>query len=255
MLMIVDRHSQYDDLICNTERKRLPFKKDAFHIVTAASSGEFKPLLKLIDSLSRYVDTVELSVWSLDLSLCQVKFLEEMETDLKLRIEQFPYHIYPLHIRSFHLAAVKPIVLELASKTYGEALWASPNAIIHTGLKEIIGKIGDQKGSAIVGSGGAVIGMNYHRYKSFLTLWADCARDQSCIKKYALNGILHDTDDKMLQHFMAAQRLDYETLDGIKLGGTAYQSPSLLSWENSASKLCKRNQVCATAVPSLTSYS
>lgn len=226
---------------CNEAERISHVIKDVFHIVTAADSQQFQPLLKLIDSLAKHESSMELWIWSLDLSACQVEYIDNLQTNLKIVIEQFPYHSYPLHIRQFHLVAIRPIVLEITSMTYGEALWLDPTTVLSKELTELTGKIGGNEGNAIV-TDGTAIGINYQKYERFLEAWVKCVKTESCIKDYASKTNLL-SNDAILKDFMLQYKLHSEHFDGIQVGNKDTQSPSLINWQNSASKLCSLYKV------------
>ena len=187
--------------------------KDVFHIVTAASSKEFEPLLKLIYSLTTTKISIALWLWSLDLSSCEISYIESLKTPFRISIEQFPYHVYPLHIRQYHLLAIKPVALDIASLTFGFAMWIDPNSVVTGNMSAMIGKL-SETGYIIDPGKTNTIGISYYKYEDFRKRWIDCVKTPSCIMKYSKEGNNRETD-LVLRYMMSQKQMKFTSFEGI----------------------------------------
>ena len=80
--------------------------KDVFHIVTAASSKEFEFLLKLIHSITKSKVLITLWLWSLDLSLCEISFIKNLNIPFFWQNFQISIQIFwPIKILNWLVAA------------------------------------------------------------------------------------------------------------------------------------------------------
>ena len=170
------QYRQSQDLMNEAEQTT----KDLFHVVTAASSNEFESLLKLIHSITNRKISITLWLWSLDLSSCEIFYIKSLNIRFDINIEQFPFHIYPLHVRQFHLLAIKPIVLEIAALAFGHALWMDPNSVLTGNIAPIVGKL-SQTGYSIDSGRTNAVGITYFKHKTFRENWVKCVRRGSRI--------------------------------------------------------------------------
>lgn len=227
--------------------------KDNYYVVTAISSREFIWLLKLVDTLFSHGGELELIIWGLDLRDCEFGYLKNLNTPFKIHLHRFPYHFQPLHVRYYHLNAIKPIILESASLTYGEIIWIEPYVKLPLQLDNIIQILSDKSFIAASSSYPShaghcltyAVGVNYIRFKTLVQAWAECARKRSCIA-----GALNRTDDhSMVDTFFEKRRKDMRlpcTVFNTKAVELSYDKTAgvLTQWESNKNDHCKLHKAC-----------
>lgn len=230
--------------------------KDLYHIVTAASSLEFQPLLKLIDSLKNHASGFDLLVWSLDLRACELNYLSNLKAPFRHLVNEFPFHFHPLHIRSFHMAALKPIIVEISVQSFGQLLWIDPTSVVTKDPLPLPGRLADNGFvvSAMDPSSrsvctGEVVGFNYlsDPYNNVLKPWAKCAKTRACILSYMnKTRTVNDGVDPLLQAYVAKAKLRCTPTDVISAQASFNGGPfpNLARWKTSESKLCSRHKGC-----------
>ena len=187
------------ELYVNNAQERI--KKDNDYLVTAISSYEFEWLMKFIDRLiaqSNGSDDFEFIIWTLNLRTCESEYLTRLRRP-RIRLFRFPYHFYPLHMRQYHIIALKPIVISRTIAMYGEAIWIEPNTQLSFLLTDISRTL--NHGGFVLGSATAsesspqcpvgVLALSIFRHNSFLTDWEWCAKNETCIAK-----VLKKSDDE-----------------------------------------------------------
>ncbi|XP_028404155.1 uncharacterized protein LOC114526820 isoform X2 [Dendronephthya gigantea] len=237
-------------MIFKSDEKEIAVK-DNYYLVTAISSHEFIWLLKFVDTLFSHGGELELIVWSLDLRDCEFNYVKNLNTPFRIHLHRFPYHFHPLHIRYYHLNAIKPIVLESASLTYGEIIWIEPSVKLPLQLDSIIEILSDKSFIAASSSNPSdaghcqtyAIGVNYIRSKTLIEAWAQCARNRSCIAA-ALNR--RTGHQSVIDMFFEKRRKD------MKLPCTVFNTKAveiktdgvLKQWESNKEARCKQHKVC-----------
>ena len=228
--------------------------KDNYNLVTAVSSREFKWRLEFIDSVVIEDGEFELIIWSLDLRDCEFNYINNLKTPFRIHLHHFPYHFHPLHIRYYHLTAIKPIVLESAAVAFGEAIWIEPDNIKLPSLLDNIIQILSDKGFIAASSSEPLhrqcltvaIGVNYLRYKTFIEEWAECARKNSCIAE-----TLHKSKEKtqlgvdMLFELHRKEKKFPCVVVESQIESSDVDSSSVLTkWKINEMELCKLHKGC-----------
>jgi hypothetical protein len=218
--------------------------KDVFHLVTAASSKEFESLLKLIHSFTRSKVMIALWLWSLDLSSCEISYIENLNVPFTIKIEHFPFHVYPLHIRQFHLLAIKPIVLEIASLAFGHALWIDPNTVLTGSLAPLLGEL-SQIGYVVDSGRTNAIGTTYYKFETFRENWIKCVKEAVCMKNHT-NRTNHSERDQALIYFMSQNKMTSRSFKNVLTHGSTRNDHSkfLDNWRNNGLKRCSKHKVC-----------
>ena len=90
------------------------FPLPSFVLVTAASSSYFDRLQNFIGSLHYFEPSAHLLVYDLSLTAKQRQALECMQS---VTVADFPFHLYPKHVRNLYNYAWKLLMLELAFNT------------------------------------------------------------------------------------------------------------------------------------------
>lgn len=220
--------------------------QDSYYLVTAIRSREFKWLLKFIAGVI-LEDEFELIIWSLNLRDCEFNYLRNLKTSFRLHIHRFPYHFHPLHIRSYELTAIKPIVIQSSAVTFGEVIWIEPSGKLPLQIKRLIEILNDK--GFVAGSSSKqpqgncltdAIGVNFIQYKTFLDSWVECARTNSCIAKIwnknkAVNGV-----DVLFEYFRKERKIRCESIKSLDV-----PSSGLLNhWESNEKELCPLHKAC-----------
>ena len=233
------QHSQSQTVMNQTGRTT----KDIFHVVTAASSKEFESLLKLIHSITKSKVSITLWLWSLDLSSCEISYIKSLNTPFEINIEIFPFHIYPLHVRQFHLLAIKPIVLEIAALAFGHALWMDPNSVLTGNIAPMVGKL-SQTGYIIDSGRTNFIGISYYKFETFRKNWVKCVKRASCLKTYT-NKTNHKEEDQALRYFMSQNKMLSSSFKDVLARGSTRNDFNKFrdNWRESVSKRCSKHKV------------
>ena len=220
--------------------------QDSYYLVTAISSREFKWLLKFIAGVI-LEDEFELIIWSLNLRDCEFNYLRNLKAAFRIHIHRFPYHFYGLHIRSYQLTAIKPIIIQSCAITFGEVIWIEPfgKLLLQTRhLNEIL----NDKGFVAASSSKQVdgncltdaIGVNYIQYKTFLDSWVECAKTSSCIAKISNENKVINGVDMLFEHFRKERNIRCVF---IKSSGVP-SSDVLNHWESNEKELCPLHKAC-----------
>lgn len=232
---------------------KAPLNKDLYHVVTAASSAEFRPLLKLIDSLKKHASGFELLVWSLDLRACELDFLYRLAIPFKITVNEFPFHFHALHIRSFHMNALKPIILDNGAKTFGQLLWIDPTSVVSKDPMTLTDRLTNtgfvvsaQNTSSMSVCTGQVVGFNYLStpYEKLLKPWAECAKSRPCILSY-MNKTRQGIHPLLNAH-VAKAKLRCVPTDTV-VRARSYDgdhSLTLARWKTAEPSLCSRRKGC-----------
>lgn len=127
-------------------------KLDHYYLVTAITSNEFDWLLEIIDAANFQVkeyasDEFQFLIWTVNIPVCEFRYLTRW-SKLSVKVNRFPFHYYPLHIRQYHVTAIKPIVFSTTVAMYGEAIWIEPYTKLTFWLNEIALKL-NVEGSVI----------------------------------------------------------------------------------------------------------
>jgi hypothetical protein len=227
--------------------------KDSYNLVTAISSQEFEWLLEFIDSLTAQGGEFDLTVWSLDLRDCEFNYLKNLKTSVRIHLHHFPYHFHPLHIRHYHLSAIKPIVLQSAAAAFGEVIWIEPESKIASLLLDDIIEVVSDAGfvaasSSKTSQGQCVtiaIGINYLRYKNFIEKWLDCARKASCIAKAFEKSNLPQADmDMLFEEHREARKFSCVVMKSKEETSNVETANVLTNWQDSESELCRLHKAC-----------
>ena len=223
--------------------------KDSYNLVTAISSREFEWLLKFIDSLTAQGGEFDLTVWSLDLRDCEFNYLKNLKTSVRIHLHHFPYHFHPLHIRHYHLSAIKPIVLQSAAAAFGEVIWIEPDSKIASLLLDDIIEVVSDAGfvaasSSKTSQGQCVtiaIGINYLRYKLFIEKWLECALVDSCIAKAFNKSNMKPQNgvDMLFEEYRKAQKFSCAVMKSEEETLNVESN-----WRESWEKSCRIDNVC-----------
>ena len=228
--------------------------KDTYNLVTAISSREFKWLLRFIDSVVSQGGEFDITVWSLDLRDCEFNFLKNLKTSVRIHSHHFPYHFHPLHIRYYHLTAIKPIVLGSAAAAFGEVIWIEPNSKIVLLLDNIIQVVSDVGFVAASSSKKTsqsecltmAIGINYIRYKHFIENWLECARTAACIAKAFDKSNIEPRAgvDMLFEHHRQARKFSCVVMENKVETSKVEISSVLTNWQRSEGELCQLHKAC-----------
>ncbi|XP_046853538.1 uncharacterized protein LOC124446720 [Xenia sp. Carnegie-2017] len=231
-------------------------KKDNYYFVTAITSSEFDWLLKFMDTaLAQNEDVNELMfiIWTLNLRTCETEYLTR-QVRFNVKVYRFPYHYHPLHVRLYHIAAIKPIVLKKMVNMYGEAVWIEPHTEPSFSLSAISLKL-NLKGSMMVSTSRKlpegqcvvnVVGFSLLRFFSFLTEWESCAINASCIAE-AIGKKDDDAPpgtDRLFKFVRKKRHLRCEIL-GVKYDRNFADDSSLIfkNW-NQYRHTCRQHEGC-----------
>ena len=227
--------------------------KDSYNLVTAISSREFKWLLRFIDSVISQGGEFDITVWSLDLRDCEFNFLKNLKTSVRIHLHHFPYHFHPLHIRYYHLTAIKPIVLGSAAAAFGEAIWIEPNSKTGILLDDVIQVVSDVGFVAASSSKTSqtecltiAIGINHIRYKHFIENWLECARTAACIAKaFDKSNIKpHAGVDMLFEQHRQARKFSCVVMENKVETSKVEISSVLTNWQRSEGELCQLHKAC-----------
>ena len=223
--------------------------KDSYNLVTAISSQVFEWLLEFIDSLTAQGGEFDLTVWSLDLRDCEFNYLKNLKTSVRIHLHHFPYHFHPLHIRHYHLSAIKPIVLQSAAAAFGEVIWIEPDSKIASLLLDDIIEVVSDAGfvaasSSKTSQGQCVtiaIGINYLPYKLFIEKWLECALVDSCIAKAFNKSNMKPQNgvDMLFEEYRKAQKFSCAVMKSEEETLNAERN-----WRESWEKSCRLDNVC-----------
>ena len=226
-------------------RKQLTLQ-DSYYLVTAISSREFKWLLKFIAGVI-LEDEFELIIWSLNLRDCEFNYLRNLKTAFRIHIHRFPYHFHPLHVRSYQLTAIKPIIIQSCANTFGEVIWIEPSGKLLPQIKHLIEILND-KGFVAGSSSKQVdgncltdaIGVNYIQYKTFLDSWVECAKTNSCIAKISNKNKVVNGVDMLFEHFRKERKIRCASIKSSDVPS----SDVLSHWERNEKELCPFHKAC-----------
>ncbi|XP_046853880.1 uncharacterized protein LOC124447025 [Xenia sp. Carnegie-2017] len=248
-------HNNQDLLIANANDYRI--KQDNYHFVTAITSNEFDWLLKFMDTAlaqNEDMDELVLIIWTLNLRKCESEYLTR-QVRLNVKVYPFPYHYHPLHIRLYHIAAIKPIVLTKMVNMYGEAVWIEPHTEPSFLLAAISKKL-NLKGYMFVSTSRHlsegqcvvnVVGFSLFRHFSFLTNWASCAKNASCIAEVMAKeeDSAPPGTDRLFEFHRRKENVSCEILDVINHRNFAYD-PSFIfkNWNNKYRHICRQHEGC-----------
>ena len=231
----------------------IPILKDSYNLVTAISSREFQWLLKFVDSVIIQNGQFDITVWSLDLRDCEFNFLKNLKTSVRIHLHHFPYHFYPLHIRYYHLTAIKPIVLGSAAAAFGEVIWIEPNikiVLLLDNIIQVVDNAGFVAASRSKTSQGEcitlAIGINYIRHKQFIENWLECAKTAPCIAKALNKSIVkpHPGVDMLFEQHRRDRKFSCVVMESKAETLNVKANNVLTNWERKQRELCQLHNVC-----------
>ena len=233
-------------------------KKDNFRFITAITSNEFEWLLKFMDAMVAENDddnAMLLTVCTLNLRTCELEYLMHQK-EVNVEVYQFPYQYHPLHIRQYHIMAVKPIFLAKMVATYGEAVWIEPNTKLPFPFGSIA-QIFKLEGFISLSTSkeiseeqcmSNVIGFTLFSFSSFLADWESCARNESCIAKAVEKSENHysppSSVDKLFEFQRKKTRLPCTILEVRSDFNNAVVSTVYENWKNKHRHFCQHHKGC-----------
>ena len=192
-------------------------------------------------------------MWSLDLRACELNYLLNLKTPFKLSINQFPFHFHPLHVRSAHMNAYRPIILEIGVQSLGQILWIDPTCVVSNDPLPLIGKLTDRGfvisavGKNSDGCSSRVVGFNFlsPSYDKFLKPWANCAKNRSCILPVT-EIVLENDEDPYLDSLMKRAKFKCTPTSSVERQASFSSGhfPTFGRWKASEKAFCARYKGC-----------
>ena len=191
-------------------------------------------------------------MWSLDLRACELNYLLNLKTPFKLSINQFPFHFHPLHVRSAHMNAYRPIILEIGVQSLGQILWIDPTCVVSNDPLPLIGKLTDEGFiiSAVdktAGCSSKVVGFGLSpSYDKVLKPWVNCAKKQSCILPVTKIARGKRDEDPYLDGLVKQAKFECTPTSSVKQQASfnGGHFPTFARWTASEKALCTPHNGC-----------